>query len=126
MKRAVGVAGLALWTLLLSASSVSATVPGENGRIAFRTYLNQAHTWGAIFSINPSGTGLRRITHRLHGIIDTEPDWSPDGRWLVYSRYRQDHRSAIFKIRADGTASQRLLSCPSVGGGCETQYLPSW
>jgi Tol biopolymer transport system component len=126
MKRAVGVSGLVLGMMLLSASSVSATVSGENGRIAFRTHLNHAHTWGAIFTINPNGTGLRQITHTPHGIMDTEPDWSPDGRWLVYSRYRQDHRSAIFKIRANGTESQRLLDCPSEGEGCETQYLPSW
>src|SRR4051812_37097967 len=41
----------------------SATVDGRNGRIAFREYLNNAHTHGAIFSINPDGGGLRQVTH---------------------------------------------------------------
>jgi hypothetical protein len=40
-----------------------ATVPGKNGRIAFRRYFNSDHTKGAIFTINADGSGERRVTH---------------------------------------------------------------
>ena len=51
-------------TLVVAMSPLaSATVHGRNGRIAFRQYLNNAQTHGAIFTINPDGTGLRQVTH---------------------------------------------------------------
>ena len=43
-------------TMLLTAVPARATFPGKNGRIAFRRYLNDAHTRAAIFTINPDGT----------------------------------------------------------------------
>ncbi|MDP9302405.1 MAG: hypothetical protein M3P43_16170, partial [Actinomycetota bacterium] len=63
-----------------------ATAPGENGRIAFRVYFNEAHTLGSIFTVRPDGTGLIQVTHRGKVLLDTEPDWSPDSRWIAFYR----------------------------------------
>jgi hypothetical protein len=43
--------------LLLAQSPAHATTHGRNGRIVFRRYLNDAHTRGALFTINPDHTG---------------------------------------------------------------------
>jgi Tol biopolymer transport system component len=125
MRRAVTLLVLIVTMSVLLAPPSGATVHGDDGRIAFRTYLNEAHTWGAITTVRADGSGLRRITHPRREILDAEPDWSPDGRWIVYSRYREGH-SAIFKIRRDGSHRQRLLTCPPEGSDCEQQHLPSW
>ena len=62
MKRFIGsvAAATAVLMVLLTASPAGATPPGDNGRIAFRRYFNQAHKYGAIFTINPDGTGFDR------------------------------------------------------------------
>src|SRR5215212_7236786 len=60
-----------------------ATAPGPNGRVAYRVYFDDAHTRGAIFTIQPDGTGLVQLTHQGRVLLDTEPDWSSDGRWIV-------------------------------------------
>jgi Tol biopolymer transport system component len=96
-----------------------ATSSGRNGRIAFRRYFNEAHTRGAIFTVNPDGTAERQVTHSFGMNETTEPDWSPNGRWIVYNVWHQgdDNRSRIFKIRADGT--HRV----SLAGSCTTPCL---
>ncbi len=103
-----------------------ATVSGENGRIAFRRYFNDDHTRGAIFTITSAGTGERQVTHPPRSKLTTEPDWSPSGRWIVYTVYPdgEEDRSRIFKIRPNGTDRANL------GGSCVAPCLfdgfPSW
>ena len=99
-----------------------ATTPGENGRIAFRQYFNDAHTRGAIFTIRPNGTGLTQVTHRGKVAYDHQPVWSPDGRWIAFHRVEEGKPSRIFKIRPDGTDLTLLSLDPSAG---EDGY-PAW
>jgi len=48
---------------MLSAAPASATAPGENGRIAYRLFLNEEQTHAAILTIRPNGTDKRWLTH---------------------------------------------------------------
>ncbi|HXJ64533.1 MAG TPA: hypothetical protein VNN79_12335 [Actinomycetota bacterium] len=82
-------------TVLLNAPPAGATATGSNGPIAFRRYLNAAHTYGAIFTIEPDGTTLRQLTNPHRGVLTTDPDWSPDGAWVAYDRIVGDS-SRIF------------------------------
>ncbi len=59
--------------------TAGATFHGRSGRIAFRRYLNEAETHGALFTIKAGGTRLRQVTHPRRGFVTTEPDWSPKG-----------------------------------------------
>lgn len=97
------------------APAARATAPGKNGRIAFVRYFNEERTLGAIFTIRPDGTGLIQVTHGGRRLVATEPDWSPDGRWIVFDRTVPGEPPGLFKIRANGTHLTRL-SPPYVPG----------
>jgi TolB protein len=121
---------------VVTASSL-ATAPGKNGRIAFRRYLDKNQTWGAIYTINPDGTGSRQVTHPPKGTVDDQPDWSRDGSLLVFgsNRDRASHPkaniifSSIYSVHPDGSGVTRLSpDCPAVPkpGDCSYDFLPSF
>jgi len=68
------------------ASPAGATFPSHNGDIAFRRFLNEDRTWGAVFTVHPDGSGERQVTHPPEGFVDRDPDVSPDGRSIVFQR----------------------------------------
>jgi TolB protein len=82
--RRPAVLGAVLLVLTGVMAPAQATVRGKNGRIAYRRYLNKAQTHGAIFSIMRIGARVRQITHPRRGFVSDEPDYSPNGRWIVY------------------------------------------
>jgi Tol biopolymer transport system component len=119
----VGIAALMMVTVAMAAPA-HATPLGENGRIAFRRYFNQAQTRGAIFTIRKDGTGVQQITHRGKVFLDDAPEWSPDGRWIAF--YRQAaicscKPTRIFKVRANGTNLTQLSRDPNFD-----DVLPAW
>ncbi len=111
--------------VLFAAQPALATYPGKNGRISFRRYLNARHSWGAIFTINPDGTGERQVTYPKRGVLTWQQDWSPNGRWIAYQREGGPRLfDDIFKIRADGTHTTYLSA--SCTDPCKADYTPFW
>lgn len=113
-------------SVLLMSELASATTSGKNGRIAFRRYLNDDHTRGAIFTVNPDGSGEHRLTHPGRNVVDTEPDWSPDGRWIVYTTWPENNSdaSSILKIRANGHHRTQLSQ--TCTDDCAFDGFPAW
>jgi TolB protein len=95
-------------TTLATAAATSATPPGKNGRIAFRRWLANDQSWGAIFTINRDGSGERQVTHPRKGTRDEQPDWAPDGRLLVFTRSLPNQPYGVYTVRADGLGLRRL------------------
>jgi TolB protein len=133
MRRFVGAVAVVAATsgVLFAAQPAYATYPGRNGRISFRRYLNADHTWAAIFTINPDGTGERQVTRPKRGIQTSFQDVSPNGRWIAYQRTLACNRfcgprleDAIFKIRANGKDKTFLSgTCTSP---CGSDSTPFW
>lgn len=62
-----------------------------------------------LYVMAPDGTGLRRVTHDASA--DSWPDFSPDGRELVFASSR-DGNVDIYRVRTDGTHLRRLTHAP--------------
>jgi TolB protein len=124
---------IALVTALLAGATVvqasapaHATARGEQGRIAFRRYVNADHTRGDIFTITAKGTRERRVTHARRTQLATEPDWSPNGRWIGYQVARDGDldRSRLYKIHPDGT--HRTFIDASCQAPCQSDGFAQW
>ncbi|MGW6276401.1 TolB family protein [Kribbella sp. NPDC055071] len=120
--------------MTLPALPADATFAGANGRIAFRRFLNEERTWGAVFTIRPDGSGERQITRPPQGFVDRNPDVSPDGRQIAFEREGVDcgpdcSFDEVFVVNSDGTHLKQLTrnsagqSC-GTGGSCNG--TPAW
>jgi Tol biopolymer transport system component len=90
---------LVLGALLLpGATPAHATFPGKNGRIAFQA---QTDAGIQIFTVRPNGRGLQQITH-VNGDAVT-PDWSPDGRQIVFEHDAPGACANVAIMNADGS-----------------------
>jgi Tol biopolymer transport system component len=65
----------------------------------------------AIFTVRRDGSHLRRITPwHLQG--SNNPDWSPNGRWILFSDVRFDRPRNVWMIHPNGTGLHRVTSNP--------------
>jgi Tol biopolymer transport system component len=126
-----GMSGAGAPAAALVASAVPATTlvashgSASIGKIVFRRWLNDSHTRGEIFTIKSDGSGLFQVTH-TPGAASTEPDPSPDGRWIDYMVIRNGDLSTgrLFKIRPGG--SDRTPLSHSCTGVCVGDGFPDW
>ena len=120
--------GAAAIALTIAVAPSQATFPGKNGRIAFRRYFNGDHSWGAIFTINANGKGERRVTHPLKGTVDDQPDWSPDGSLIAFSRSVNQGPAAVYTVRPNGSGLTLVSKCPPSGHPpqCSDDNLPAF
>jgi len=67
----------------------------------------------AVFVIDLDGTSLRRLTPWSENDGDN-PDWSPDGKWIVYHSHLEDAdgQGQYFLVRPDGTGRKQLTHYP--------------
>jgi Tol biopolymer transport system component len=126
-----GAAGVLLVAVVVSVAL--ATDPGQNGSIAFRRYLNEKQTHAAVLTIAPDGSGERQITQPPANTVDDLPDWSPDGRQIVFTRCPPNNVCRLMIVNADGTGLRTLTpSCRTPPGpkglprGCEDAANPSF
>jgi Tol biopolymer transport system component len=85
--------------LIFTASPAYATFPGRNGLIAFQA---QTDAGIQIFTVRSNGHDLQQITH-VDGDAVT-PDWSPDGRQIVFEIDRPNPTfCSIAIMNADGS-----------------------
>ena len=98
--------------LLLGTGTAFATFPGRNGLIAFQ---GQTDVGIQIFTVRPNGQELQQITH-ISGDAVT-PDWSPDGRQIVFEHDVPDACGNVAIMNSDGSGLVELVSDPSVCEG---------
>jgi TolB protein len=122
-------------SVLLPPGPAAATYAGDNGRIAFRRFLDADRTHGAIFTVRPDGTGERQVTRPPAGFVDRNPDVSPDGRRIAFQRQGFSAPDAevsdeIYVVNSDGSHLRRLTRQPAEGATCDTggfcDASPAW
>ncbi len=75
---------------------------------------------GGIILIDPSGRRLATLTRPHAGREDSEPAWSPDGKWLAFTRTTDGRRSfQIYVMRANGSGVRRITRG-------RFDYSPAW
>ena len=83
--------------------------PNSEGRIIFGSFMTGNHD---IFSVNPDGSGLRRLTY--DGLDEMYPAVSPDGRKIAYLKARTSGppKLDLWIMNADGSRQQMRLQAP--------------
>lgn len=100
-----------------AAASTLSTASAPPGRIVFRRYGDNAGTPAGLFIASPDGTGERRLTTAPAGAVDGAPDWSPNGRSVLFNRILDEGSTAeghqLLQVHADGTGLVPLTTaCP--------------
>ncbi len=79
-----------------------------------------------IWVLNVKSGDLRQWTTSAKS--ETNPDWSPDGRYLAFLSNREDNRQ-IFLARADGGEAEKLTEAKNtfapLDSGCRFPQSPS-
>jgi Tol biopolymer transport system component len=118
------VLGIACLFGLTLAAPAGATFPGTNGRIAFSQGVifpeGEPSSHSQIFTIEPSGGGLRQLTHVSKSQSAGLPDWSPDGTRIAFAS-NGSGEFGIWLMNADGSAQTRLTGRKGFG-----DFYPSW
>jgi Tol biopolymer transport system component len=99
--------------VLASPTPAGAAFPGSNGKIAFESNRDVGGTALEIYTMNPDGSEVRRLTFTR---FNRFPAWSPDGGRIVFSCTY----SAACVMNADGSDYHQIAQPP---GGF---LLPSW
>ena len=68
--------------------------------------------WGEIATVRPDGTGLKVLTDLPNQVDPGAPDWSPDGRRLVFAvfDYNLEEQTRVETIRVDGTGQKTVFA----------------
>jgi TolB protein len=107
-----------------SASSAEATFPGKPGPIAFQRLMDpQDEENVQIFSVARPGAKARKLTSGGNGF---NPDYSPDGRQIVFERRFGGARpDAIVTMGSDGS-SPGLVQTTCSANPCLGDNSPAW
>jgi TolB protein len=95
------------------------------GRIAFRRYLDDAQTHGAIFTMRTDATGEQQLTQPEEGWIDDHPDWSPDGRQIAYQSCAEGKPCSVWTVAAGGGKPRKVHFHCRPKGDCDAGS-PTW
>src|SRR3954470_7050352 len=90
--------------VVVAAVLACAAFPGENGIIVFDTLDGGA---SQIYTIRPNGSDLRQLTGESGNGTSSTPQWSADGRLIVYVS-DQTGNTEVYVMNADGSDKRQL------------------
>jgi TolB protein len=122
---AVGVAA----SVSACAGSAAPVAAPTGGLIVFQRFDPKLEKT-RLYTVRPDGRGLRAITRPAASEDnDSQPDWSPDGRRIVFRRFVDvglpGERAHVFVVRADGSGLRDLTGA-SCTGSCLANEEPAW
>jgi hypothetical protein len=100
-------------------ASSSPTSRATNGLIAYQAWVGKhPHKHFQIFTVQPDGTHVHQLTHfddnlsQFVGSGAESPDWSPDGRKIIFTRHWGDYPGPqsfqLLTMNADGSAMRAV------------------
>jgi Tol biopolymer transport system component len=130
--RVVYEAGGRLWVIRVDKTRIIEAVPGLRGgqyqpdvspdgrSVAFTSIPPTGPAW-QLYRANLDGTEIHQLTAADQ--VAMYPRWSPDGRFIVFTRSSSDHSDPqVVIIAADGTNPVALTA---LGGGCCARWSPN-
>jgi Tol biopolymer transport system component len=112
-------------TVPVTAAGDSAARFSPDGKHLVFTRFGDKQGFGnsALFTVDPSGRHLRRLTAFAIGAGDA--DWSPDGRRIVFEAYPSaNSRGDVFVIGANSTHLRNLTNNPPTNGSADPVWSP--
>jgi Tol biopolymer transport system component len=111
------VAGAALGVTRGAAAAPRGKLAGGDGLIAFTRYRFQnSPLWSEIWVAHPDGSGALKVSHSGKAVEDDGAQFSPDGRWIVFTRCPKGP-CEVWRVHPDGSGQSQLrVSCPA--GSC--------
>lgn len=80
----------------------------DGRRILFRSPWSKI--FGSnIYTIRPDGTGLTQLTRFAGNVEVLSSSYSPDGKWIVFSRSGRGGLPDLFVMRSDGTGIRQVM-----------------
>jgi dipeptidyl aminopeptidase/acylaminoacyl peptidase len=119
----IAVLGMASFAMAGPAHASYAGPNGANGGNGLIAFVADTDSGAQLFTVRANGHGLRQLTHLEGGV--SAPDWSPDGRWILYEYdLPDDQGSSLEVVRADGSHRRTLAEEPGVSLGAAS-YTPT-
>jgi len=91
--------------------SYAAVYNAEQTRIALSIETDSESFTADVFTINPDGTDLQRLTNTP--FFTGVPDWSPDGTHIIFNEEDANFNSDIYLMAADGSNRVNLTNTPN-------------
>jgi TolB protein len=98
---------LSLVLLLAITATAHATFPGQDGRISYNRFDENAGTF-SLFSAKKNGRNERQLTTFGPGVSSVFSDWSPDGRLIAFDSDQGTGAPVTFVMNADGSHVRKL------------------
>jgi Tol biopolymer transport system component len=84
----------------------------RQGTIAY-TVSSDGGATREIWTMNADGSGKQQITNAPN--FSENPNWSPDGKWIVFDSNRDDNGNLdVYKMRPDGSDVTQLTDSPAL------------
>ena len=109
---------LALWVC------ISPTIPAAAADAGPRIFFQSLAPAGGdtLYTMRPNGTDVRRLPLNIEGSA-ISPDWSPDGRQVVFVVQDPEGVQSLWVADATGADARELVPC---GAGCLSLDYPAW